>query len=662
MLLALVIGCGDGDGPLARLRDGDGTITGCGEKTLELVVTDVWAQPLTAELSGDTIELHPLDDEAAQFAVLAEAEDHLPATIDIDWDGQTVRVEVDGGRSAQSSDTRVIDGESCEVKTVYLGVDHAWFAGSGPAPSDNDVDVLINGKESWEVVYEDLRSATDEVFWATWWWESDFELIRPEGHYQMSTSARERYTAMYVLEDMPQVQKRLLINRFWGDNSDWLIYLNTDSDLRGHAEALDDFEVMLQGSEVSVPSQGVYEERVEPFSYLERLMARPEYEGRAWVPDEGGRRARELEVDAASWHQKAVVIDGEIAIVGGMNVKATDWDDEHEVFDERRMVFDASRSDREAVRDREVEPDQGPRRDYMIRVEGPVARDVEEILAERWQYGIDTSDLYANNASAVVLDEPHTVEHGALAQVTVTQPEPLEEQQNLEAHRKAFAQATEYIFIEDQYFRAPILNETIAARMLEVPELVLIVVTKPVSEWDGGLKYSYLTDQYFRDLFGDRYLVLQLKTADMVAIEGWVYDDIYWYPTNIDTHSKLRIIDDRYVSVGSCNFNNRGYLYEGEMNVSVLDTELARDTRGRVFEQLVGEDLAPHLSDDAQNNLEVLRTAAEYNEELFAWWDAYADDLSAEEAEDTWKEYPPAGFVHPVEFSSDYIEVGPDLF
>jgi len=34
------------------------------------------------------------------------------------------------------------------------------------------------------------------------------------------------------------------------------------------------------------------------------------------------------------------------------------------------------------VRDREVEPDQGPRRDYMIRVEGPVARDVEEILAE----------------------------------------------------------------------------------------------------------------------------------------------------------------------------------------------------------------------------------------------------------------------------------------
>lgn len=660
MLLALVLGCDRGStGP----RSEEAIVEDCARgELLELVVTDLWAQPLEAELSGDRVELELLG-RSGEWAVLAEYEDHLPVTVDIVWDGQSVATTVDGGRVAQSSDVRTMGSETCTARTVYLGVDHAWFASSGPAPSTNDVDVLVNGKEAWESVANALDGADEDILWATWWWTSDFELTRPAGHHTMSESQREQNTVMTVLESMPSVQKRLLINRFWGNNSDWLIYLNTDSTLRDHAETKDSFEVMIQGAEVETPAFGVYEDRVEPFSYLERLMARPEYEGRTWVADEGGRYARDLEVQSASWHQKAIVVDGEVAFVGGMNTKPTDWDETHEVFDERRMDFSATRSEREAVRDREELPDLGPRRDYMIRVEGPVALDVESILAERWAYGIDTQDLYSGNASYVDVGDPLEVPDGAWAQVAVTQPPPLEEQQILETHAKAFSQAEEYIFIEDQYFRAPLLNEVIAARMQEVPELVLIVVTKPVPEYDPGLKYTYLTDQYFRSQFGDRYLVLQLKTADMVAVEDWIYDDIYWYPQNVDTHSKIRIVDDRYISVGSCNYNNRGYLYEGEMNVSVLDGPTGRATRRRLFQQFVGDELFEYMSNDAQNNLDVLRAAAEYNEELFAWWDAYADDLDdVDEAEATWAEYPPAGLVHPVEFSSDYIEVGPDLF
>ncbi len=632
-------------------------------EVLELVVTDVWAQPLEgAELGGDEVDFELLGDSGA-WTVTATAEDHLPATLEIAWSGQQVSVEVDGGRVAQSSDTREIEGESCSVRTVYLGVDHAWFAASALPPSRNHVDVLINGEESWESVYHGLRDAQEDVFWATWWWMSDFEIHRPAGHWSMSESARERNTVMYLMEDMPEVQKRLLINRFWGDNSDWLVYLNTDAALREHAESLDDFEVMIQGNETSTPTTGTYDERVEPFSYLERLMEREEYEGRVWVPQEGGRTARDLEVDSASWHQKAIVVDGEVAWVGGMNTKSSDWDaNEHLIFDERRMDFSSSREDREAVRNKEQLPDLGPRRDYMMKAEGPVGRDVKAILAERWQYGIDTDDLFANNASEMTVGDVVDVERGAWAQVTVTQPEPLEAQEIWETHAKAFAQAEDYILIEDQYFRAPLLNETIADRMHEVDDLVLIVVTKQVSEWDPGLKYTYLTDQYFRSQFGDRYLLLQLRVADMVAEEDWIYDDIYWYPDEVDTHSKLRIVDDRYVSIGSCNYNNRGYLYEGEMNLSVLDETIGRETRERVLEQYVGEDWAQYLDDDAQNNLDVLRQASEYNAELFAWWDTYYDDLSAEEAEATWEQYPPVGMVHPLEFSSDYIEVGPDLF
>jgi len=46
--------------------------------------------------------------------------------------------------------------------------------------------------------------------------------------------------------------------------------------------------------------------------------------------------------------------------------------------------------------------------------------------------------------------------------------------------------------------------------------------------------------------------------------------------------------------------NNRGYKYEGEMNVSVLNEEFTTDARQQIFEQLVGEENISFLSDDAK--------------------------------------------------------------
>ncbi|MCP4808213.1 MAG: hypothetical protein GY913_30850 [Proteobacteria bacterium] len=570
---------------------------------------------------------------------------------------------VDNGRVAASQHTETIDGRECTVFTVFLGLDHKWFAATAPAPTKNDVTVLVNGEEAWKSVYDDVTDARDRITWSTWFWHSDFELRRPSGHSGMGESERWKYTSMAILEDKPNVDKKILINRFWGDNSDFADWLNTDGDLRYWADkANDNFEVVVQGNDTEAPLHGAYEDRAPDYSYQDRVKAL--YPERQWVLGDGGGQARDYTLDAASYHQKAIVVDGEVAFVGGMNTKSTDWDtNDHLVFDERRMAFDASESERDDVYWREELPDLGPRRDYMMRAEGPVAHDVEAFLKERWDLSFDDGSLYAENATSLKLDDPmQDVAGGSLAQVTVSLPNPIANMSIWETHAKAFAQAKDYIFIEDQYFRAPLLNETIAARMLEEPDLVLIVVTKPVSEWDPGLKYTYLTDKYFEELFGDRYLVMQLRTADMVAEEDWYYDNTYWYDTAIDTHSKLRIVDDEYVSIGSCNYNNRGYLYEGEMNLSVLDETIGKNTRAKVFQQLVGPELSPYLSADAQNNMDVLRTAMEYNAELFEWWEMYGEDLDWDEAEAYWDDAPPAGFVHPVEFSGDYIEVGPDLF
>ncbi len=631
---------------------------------LELVVLDVWARPVDATVGG---ELQPgawsmLRKEPRSWTVTLSAPDHLDDSFVISWNGvdDYSVFQPEHGRVVSSEDVVDVDGDACTLRTVFVGMDHAWFAAHGPPPTRNEVELLINGEEAWESVYADLNRARDRITWSTWFWESDFEFVRPNGHHNMSESQRGQYTSLAVLEDQ-DVWRRILVNRFWGENSDYAEYLNTDSALRDYASKMGDgFEMILQGNTTEVPTSGTYDAIAPTYSFLERVQAN--YPDRTWKTwDEV--QARRLDVDAASYHQKAAVIDGQVAYVGGMNTKAADWDTrDHEVFNEKRMTFEASAAEREAVLNREELPDVTPRRDYMMRIEGPVAGDVEEYLRARWELGMTEGALYAEYATKFevegVLDE---IEGGVPTQVTVSLPEPLAEQSIWETHAKAFAQAEEYIFIEDQYFRAPMMNDIIAERMRQEPELVLIVVTMSVSEWDPGLKYTYLSDEFFQE-FGDRYLVLQTRTADMVAEEGWVWDDVYWYDLPLNLHSKLRLVDDRYLSVGSCNFNNRGYKYEGEMNVSVLDDATAKKARKTIFKELVGPDLAPYLSDDPQNNLDVMLSAAEYNAQIFDWWDTWAEDLTAAEAEETWAEYPPSGFLHPVEFSDDYFDVGPDLF
>jgi len=299
-----------------------------------------------------------------------------------------------------------------------------------------------------------------------------------------------------------------------------------------------------------------------------------------------------------------------------------------------------------------------------VRVEGPAVAVVENIFWERWESGIDNDSLYAENATSFsrspAPDEPRT---GVMAQVVATMPAPWSEQSIAETHARALSNATEYIFIEDQYFRSPMMYEAILDALDENPDLVLVVITMPVSAYDGGARYTWETHHAMRSAFGERYRLLQLRTRALVLDEGLFWDEAWVEAEPIFTHSKLRIVDDRYLSVGSCNFNNRGYKYEGELNVSVLDDGFTQRARDRIFSNLVGAEWASWLSDDSQNNLDVMALAAEANLERERWWDDNARDLSLDEASDEWQRSAPSGFLYPLEIEDDYwFDVGPDAF
>jgi phosphatidylserine/phosphatidylglycerophosphate/cardiolipin synthase-like enzyme len=662
-----------------------------GTANLELVPLDIWGRDLDGASfafdhqpavlddpqAGPGVLLIPLGGVPASLQIILGAAEHRDAALTIDFDGGASAAafalgEPSGGaRVAVSWGERWVGGQRCPIYSVYLGLDHEWFAPSGPAPSLNHAVVLGDPESFWDAVVDDLQDAQERVSWSTWWWESDFELSRPEGvHQDMSQAEREANTVMALFEALPGVERRILVNRFWDENSDYNEYLNTDARLRSYAEGRgDDFELVLQGNPVDVPVEGQWQGEPADFDFARRVSANERYAERPLQVDGAPQPTPfDLTLQVASWHQKAVVVDGQVAYVTGINTKGTDWDSaENLVFEPRRMAFDASNAERQAVADGEALPDFEPRRDFGVRLAGPAVRDVEAILQSRWQQAIAQGALYADRATAFTLDdapaEVPAADGGVPVQVVSTMPEPWNEQSIFETHAKAIAQATDYILIEDQYFRAPMINELIVARMLEEPELVLIVATLDVSTWDGGAKFTWLSDATFRTLFPERYLLLQLRAADLYTEEGYLWDDVHFYLEDVYTHSKLRIIDDRYLSVGSCNMNNRGYLYEGELNVALLDEALAVETRRSVLAQWVGVENESRLSDDMAANLELLREISDDNAAKAAWWEDAVWDLEADEAEARWPSYHPEGLVHPLEIDADYEwDVGPDLF
>ena len=622
---------------------------------IEVVPLDIWGRTVTdASITGSTTgEQQPIlvnEDMAWEIAV----DGLIGASLTATWSGgretSALTVTATGATAtAVSMDVLNVDERGCMVFTVFVGLDHPWFAASSRAPdANNKVTLLMDGEEQWRAFYEDLTTRPDpiRVHQSTWWWMSSFELIRDEDHADLTPEERQASTMMALLRQRPGYN-RVLVARFAENLAPGMAYLNTDQVLRDRGrEPDDDFEVMLQGNPVLAPFQGEYSVPTRPFSFVKRVRANPMHAWRTFHEPVGQVQAPLVAIEAASYHQKAAAIDGAVAYVSGMNVKSTDWDtNDHRLFDHKRMRFEATEQERLAVKKRLAMPDQGPRKDYGVRIEGPTARDVDDVLRVRWEHGLQTGAMFSEGATSYELLPPAEGTGTVTAQVVATMPDPLSERGILETLLKASRQATDLIYIEDQYWRAPILQDAIAAALDENPDLHMVVITKPVPIADGGKKYTVLGDDFYRNNYPDRYLVLQLKVFDRRDNEVFFQ--------NMDVHSKIQIVDDVYLCVGSANKNNRGLLYEGELNVAVHDPNFVTAARNRILINLVGENNAAAV---------VGRTGRE----VFAFLRSLATANAAVEASliaDPAAEGEPSGFVYPLAFEPGWLlEVGPDVF
>jgi phospholipase D1/2 len=260
----------------------------------------------------------------------------------------------------------------------------------------------------------------------------------------------------------------------------------------------------------------------------------------------------------ASQHQKVVVIDDALAFVGGIDLTVRRWDcGDHAAEDSRRTAY---------------EKPYPPFHDTMIAVDGDAARQLADLARERWRLatGQRLKPASVDSDPWPAQLEPSVV--GVDVGIARTLP-PRGELPAVREVEKLYldmiAAARRTIYIENQYFTAPRIAAALERRLAEPdgPEIVLVLRL---------LSHGWLEEATMHVL--RTRLIQRLRQADRHDRFRVYYPHVPGLPDGncIDVHSKLMIVDDTVLRIGSSNLCNRSMALDTECDLVVESRGQAR--------------------------------------------------------------------------------------
>jgi phospholipase D1/2 len=254
---------------------------------------------------------------------------------------------------------------------------------------------------------------------------------------------------------------------------------------------------------------------------------------------------------AGSHHQKIVVIDDQIAFVGGLDLTNKRWDtSEHRPNDPRRTAGDKPYP---------------PFHDAMMLLDGEAAGVLAGVARKRWQAATGESlpaqNVLSDSWPSGVAPRLEKVRVG----VACTAPEceagnGVREIEQL--YLDMIARARRLIYIENQYFTSAKIGDALAARLAEDDPPEIVLVTRLLSHgWLEEMTMHVLRTR----------LVKRLQAVDRHGRFQVYYPHVEGLAdgTCIDMHSKVMIVDDEWLRIGSSNLSNRSMGLDSECDVVV---------------------------------------------------------------------------------------------
>jgi phosphatidylserine/phosphatidylglycerophosphate/cardiolipin synthase-like enzyme/uncharacterized membrane protein YdjX (TVP38/TMEM64 family) len=256
----------------------------------------------------------------------------------------------------------------------------------------------------------------------------------------------------------------------------------------------------------------------------------------------------------ASHHQKVVVVDDRVAFAGGLDLTIRRWDTpEHAGHDSRRV-------------DPRGQP-YAPMHDVQMMVDGEAAAALGALCRERWERATGEA-LPAPPASVgdpwpSVTPDLGPVRVG-IARTSADQDRGPLVQEVLAVTLEAIAGARRTIFIENQFLTSGAVGEALARR-LEAPDApeVVLILPRIESGWLEQVSMGILRARVLARLrLADRHGRLHVLHPVAPGLERRCFN----------VHSKVLVVDDRLLKIGSANMSNRSMGLDTECDL-VLEAD-----------------------------------------------------------------------------------------
>ncbi|MEO9463208.1 MAG: phospholipase D-like domain-containing protein [Marinomonas sp.] len=250
-----------------------------------------------------------------------------------------------------------------------------------------------------------------------------------------------------------------------------------------------------------------------------------------------------------SHHQKIAVLDRSLAVCGGIDLTRERWDSRkhHKVDPRRRTIWGSAYQ---------------PWHDMSVMMQGDIAGALFDLTQERWERAGGEPLKQVEEARGHCWPDDLEV-HFKDVEVGISRSRPAHDDaeaiDEVEAlFLRHIKQAQRFIYIENQYLTSRSIVEAMVSRLQEddPPEIIMV----HPREAEGWLEQQAM--DHTRSS-----LVKTLRAADhkkrfhlYVAYTG----DLAIY-----VHSKLMIVDDQILRVGSANLNNRSMGLDSECDVFI---------------------------------------------------------------------------------------------
>lgn len=227
--------------------------------------------------------------------------------------------------------------------------------------------------------------------------------------------------------------------------------------------------------------------------------------------------------------------------------------------------------------------------DIHSRLEGMIARDLEREFVLRWNREKDHSVVKAQSGWGAMEElrqaAPSTIDEASdrnkqqlqmwrTVSVRGTPVCTTRRDDIWQGYLRLIGCATRLLYMENQYFREPLMADAIVKQAAAQPDLLVIVVVPSETDDLPDLIKKHgdsLQHEFFTRLKGVPEARLRVYSMFHRII-----------------HSKFIMADDRVLSIGSANANPRGFQLDAELNVTLDDPAAVTSFRHRLWAHNLG--------------------------------------------------------------------------